>query len=239
MPYFDRLIQLTRTLVSFAHHYGARDDYEIIIVEDAKNTDGLREMLVTFMQLPIHILKMRTGQDNYTPAKQYNEGARVAKGTYLVLTNPECFHTNDILDNCDQLFKQPFDNMYVVCACRHVTNCTMNLEDFWSLRYRTGKWFQHSQERNNLLNFCSIMPAQFYQEVGGFDEEFGPGYAFADDDFRDRVKLLASAVIPADSMLVLHQEHTKFHSYVNATKYRARHERNRILYERRRSARAK
>jgi len=102
---------------------------------------------------------------------------------------------------------------------------------FELLRYKPESWYQHSCKRSKLLNFCSIISAVKYKDVGGFDEEFGPGYAFADDDFRDRV-IATCQVVTDDEMIVLHQEHRKFGSYVTPNVYRSRHDRNKKLYER-------
>ena len=237
MPYYDRLAQLERTLISFGHHYHSRDDYEIIVVEDKKNTDGLNELLARFIHLPLRWFRMGICEENHTPSKHYNEGAKIAHGQYLILTNPECLHLTDILGGCDRILAGEPEYVYIVCACRHVTRCSMGPSGFDSLSYREGSWYQHSRLRNKQLNFCSIIPAAFYRAIGGFDEEFGPGYAYADDDFRDRVKANATRLFVNDDLVVLHQEHRKFHSYVSGAEYRYRIDRNRQLYESKKVAR--
>lgn len=231
MPYFDRLAQLERTLVSFGHHYHSRADYEIVVVEDEKNTDGLNELLGRFTHLPVRWFRMETGGDTYTPSSLYNEGAKIAHGRYLILTNPECLHLTDVLSGCDRILQNASDSVYIVCACRHVTRCVMGPSGFESLTYRPGPWYQHSQKKNKLLNFCSIIPAALYRDIGGFDEAFDPGYAYADDDFRDRVLATASRLVISDDLMVLHQEHRKFHDYVNRAEYRSLLNRNKQLYE--------
>lgn len=237
MPYFDRLAQLERTLISFGHHYHSRADYEIIVVEDMKNMDGLDELLRRFIHLPLRWFRMGTGENDYTPAKQYNEGAKIARGQHLILTNPECLHLTDILSGCDRILADETEHVYIVCACRHVTRCSMGPSGFDSLTYREGSWYQHSRLRNKHLNFCSIIPATLYCAIGGFDEEFGHGYAYADDDFRDRVLATISRLVITDDLVVLHQEHHKFHSYVNGATYRSRLDRNKQLYESKKVAR--
>lgn len=237
MPYFDRLAQLERTLVSFGHHYHSRGDYEIVVIEDGKNVDGLNELLGRFTHLPLRWFRMQTDEDTYTPCSLYNEGARIARGQYLILTNPECLHLTDVLSGCDRILLNESDQVYIMCACHHVTRCVMGPSGFESLTYQDGPWYQHSQEKNKLLNFCSIIPATLYHGIGGFDEAFGPGYAYADDDFRDRVLAAASRLVISDDLVVLHQEHRKFHDYVNRAKYRERLHRNKELYESKRVAR--
>ena len=43
MPYYKRLGQLHYTLVSYVHYYKNRDDYEVVIAEDAKNANYMQE----------------------------------------------------------------------------------------------------------------------------------------------------------------------------------------------------
>lgn len=237
MPYFDRLAQLERTLISFGHHYHSRADYEIIVIEDRKNADGLNEMLGRFIHLPLRWFRMQAEGDTYTPSSLYNEGARIARGRYLVLTNPECLHLTDVLSGCDRILLNESDQVYIMCACRHGTRCVIGPSGFESLTYRAGPWYQHSREKNKLLNFCSIIPAALYHDIGGFDEAFDSGYAYADDDFRDRVMAVARRVVVSDDLVVLHQEHRKFNTYVNSAEYRSRIERNKQLYESKKAAR--
>jgi len=237
MPYYDRLAQLERTLISFGHHYHSRSDYEIIVVEDKKNVDGLNELLTRFIHLPLRWFRMEADEDTYTPSSLYNEGVRIARGRYLVLTNPECLHLTDILSGCDRILSNESNHVYIVCACRHVTKCVMGPSGFVSLTYQVGPWYQHSREQNKLLNFCSIIPAALYRDIGGFEEAYGLGYAYADDDFRDKAMAIAHRVVVSDDLVVLHQEHRKFSTYVNGAEYRSRLNRNKELYESKKAAR--
>lgn len=237
LPYFDRLAQLERTLISFGHHYHSRSDYEIIVVEDKKNVDGLNELLARFTHLRLRWFRMETGENNYMPCKQYNNGAQIARGQYLILTNPECLHLTNILSGCDEILATATDHIYIICACRHITQCIMDPTGFGSLTYQAKEWYQHSRKHNKLLNFCSIIPAALYHEISGFDEAFDSGYAYADDDFRERIVAVAQDVIVSDQLMVLHQEHRKFSTYVNRAEYQARHTQNRKLYESKKAAR--
>lgn len=233
MPYFDRLIQLRITLASFIHFYGDRDDYEVIIIEDPKNRDNAQAAVRSFAdRVIIRWLEADYKDDCYTPSPFYNQAASEARGEYLVITNPECLHYTDVLGGLDIIFEMMPD-IYAVCACQNVLKVTMNGDGFERLSFVREKWFQHSKHANKLLNFCTALSKENYERIGGFDERYAAGFAFADDDFRDRVTDAGIKIVPRDGLVVLHQRHKRFREYVSQAEYRDRHNRNQRLYKQR------
>lgn len=238
MPYYDRLAQLGRTLLSFEHFYANRNDYELVIVEDPKNKDNVRGLVGSFDKsnwpnsgvLRAQVVVSGFQGECFTPSPLYNAGVTAARGKYVILTNPECLHVKNILAGLDRAFDGG-DWTYVVCACQHITKCDLPDGRFEHMTFMPGPWFQHSEHKNKMLNFCTAMSKYDYIRVGGFDERYAEGYAYADDDFRDRVLAAGMRVVLRDDLLVLHQEHKKFHSYVSRGEYKRRHTRNRLLYE--------
>ena len=220
MPYYNREQQLWNTLYSFATRYEDRQDYEIIIMEDYKNfidkkkTKALNQVLLEFQNLPIHSF-VSSGNIIYNPSVAYNYAATVAKGKYLIITNPECMHDVDILSGLDKQFEEDSD-VYIVCAAKALNQ----VGSFW-------RWHQHSVHNNKQFHFCSALSAQNYKAIGGFDERFSEGYCFDDDAFRARILQSELKIIERDDLQVTHQWHDK----TRPPNWKQLWERNKKLFE--------
>lgn len=210
MPYYKKSRELRITLDSFISLYSGRDDYEIIVVEDYKNAKDIEENktlinLICHYESTLNIVHCNPMIDNgYNPAKLFNVGAKFAKGYIIVLTNPECSHTVDILGGLDKEFNNEagYDH-YVVCGCRNVEV----LEGWDSSKIEELKWYQHSKYRNKNYHFCSAISLKNYESLGGFDENFSKGIAYDDDDFVDSVVDAGITITQRDDLLVHHINH--------------------------------
>lgn len=203
MPYHMRAEQLRHTLESFKRLYSGRNDFEVIIVEDTKSfmvdleRTALRKVVLYYKYFfPISIITNQA--DSCNPARAYNLGGAIADGGFLILTNPECYHAVDVLAGLDQEFDIDMDS-YVLCSCLHVNKAGDDV----------GWWYQHSLYRNVGLHFCSAISTHNYDGVGGFDEGYGEGVCFEDDDFRDRVIDYGLKFVYRDDLVVVHQKHGK------------------------------
>ena len=218
MPYYDRIDLLRQTFRSFAEFYHDREDFEVVIVEDQKQTEKmqveLRELISAFQRVfPIICIKSRAGIC-YNPATAYNEGVEVSRGTFLLLTNPECRHDVNILRGLDSHFFHG-EEKYVICACKSL-----------KADGKMHMWYQHSEHRNACYHFCSAIRKDLYQSFGGFNEEYTQGYGYEDNSFRDRVITSNIPIICNDELLVTHLWHTKVHP----KDYRPLLNRNKALY---------
>lgn len=210
MPYYRRR-ELHNTLVSFLHHYGGREDYEVIVIEDDKNIseevehNALLDIINSFSpQINIRHIEANF-KDSFAPCRLFNMGAKAAIGDFLVLTNPECFHLTNVLEGFDQeLSKDP--NIYVIAACINVSyNGIINkFEDF---KYKIICWYQHSKHRNRKLHFCSVISKRLYNKIGGFDEGYASGFGREDVDFFATIVAKNITVITKDNIIVIHVNH--------------------------------
>jgi len=220
MPYYDRHVQLGKTLNTFWALYGSRTDYEIILIEDAKNAGNVtlhRNFVNTLMHFRtrINVRSMDFPKVGYNPAPLINFGVSYAKGTYIVLTNPECYHTVDILSGFDKAFAEDSD-CYIVCGCKSLTqHGTFHM------------WYQHSQYRNNCLHFCTAISRALFNLIGGFPSQFGDGYAFDDDAFRELLISKEIRFVLRDDLLVIHQHHSK----IRPANWHTLWKKNKQLYE--------
>lgn len=231
MPYWKRADQLNNTLASFAHHYkNGAGDYEVILIEDKKNRESKQEHLAMWAvverwghAVPIKVVP--SYHDCFNPAPLYNTAAECARGKYLIITNPECMHKVNILKALVGEFAKN-SSAYVICGCQNWRVDTPRIDYFLDFRGSFIRWFQHSSKWNTLYHWCSAMSKETYAEVGGFDDEFGAGYAFEDADFRDRTIDAGVPFILRDDLLVYHQRHEK----VRPKEYAKLHKRNQMLW---------
>lgn len=225
MPYLSRADLLFNTLKSYTELYLERTDWEVVLVIDNKNTvEDKTELflLVNRFLINIAMINFDKGRECYNPAPLFNTGVSVARGDILILTSPECEHKTDILSELDgEFFWKDNWKKYVVCACKN-------------LGYeQTGKgveWYQHSKKRNKKYHFCSALPKRLYKNIGGFDEEYGGGIAYDDDDFlRTLQNDKEIKIVTRDDLIAHHQYHEK--RSVTVQGYREKLERNRNYYQ--------
>lgn len=202
MPYINRLPQLTRTLVKMWGLWEFRKDWEIVLVADSKCTpgdiSGLLDLVDGFANRGGRCkVIIDTTKDRFGPTHLFNKAADKARGQYLIITNPECAPENDILAGFDVEFAVD-PNCYVVCACKSVG------QDWGFI-----KWFNHSTYKPKDFHWCSTLSRANYLSIGGFDEEFGQGWAYDDNDFRDAVRAFGLSFRRRDDLVTLHQYHAK------------------------------
>lgn len=209
-PYIFRSGQLYNTLMSFAHHYHDRNDYEVVIVEDVKNKENEEEhnLLLEVIDTFKNDIKIKLIESNFkgiNPAPLFNLGVKHSEGEYIVITNPEGFHYVNILKGLDSYFSKM--DCYVVCSCLNVTGYEMFAPEFTGFKFEPHSWYQHSKNRNAMFHFCSSLSKENYLKIGGFDERFANGYCYDDDDFRETVKRNNIPFVVDDLLLTFHQAH--------------------------------
>lgn len=214
MPYYRRSVQFRNTLVSYKFHYGSRDDIEIIVVEDFKNSvdvdehEKLNAIVGEFSGILNINCVVSDIENNYNPAPLFNHAARVAEGKFLVLTSPECFHENDIMGGFDKVLDFN-DDIYVVCGCMNVGKYPTKISEFSDFTYSNIEWYQHTEKKPRELHFCSVISKHNFNIIGGFDERFSRGINFDDTDFREVLRESGIVVTPIDDLSILHQSHSK------------------------------
>ncbi len=233
MPYLFRAKHLHNTLTSFRHHYKDRNDYEVVIMEDAKNAADEKEHLalqkvIALFKNDIEITQIIAGSpDCWNPAPLFNAGAREAKGEYFIITNPEGFHKTDVLKGLDCEFGKD-TSAYVVCACESHKQCTFDIEKYEDYKGNFHTWYQHSIHNNKRYHWCSAISKENWHKIGGFDERFGLGFAYDDDDFIASVKASGAWIVTRDDLITVHMEHGKGFRPKNL---RVLLKRNHALYE--------
>ena len=203
MPYYKRPVQLKNTLISFDNLYRDRNDYEIILIKDMKSSiqdkNDIESVLNNFGNLNIKVISGTT-EESFSPATNFNIGANMAIGEFLIITNPEGMHSANILEGLDEEFEKS-KNVYIVCSC-----LSLPVDKIKTLE---GKWYQHSVHRNSGCHFCSAISKDQYFKIGGFSDEFSAGIGYDDDDFRNKIEQAKISFVYRDDLLTLHIDHDK------------------------------
>jgi len=237
MPYHSRSDQLYNTLVSFKHFYEGREDYELIIVEDSKNVvdDLEHKKLMDVLKTFKGILNMKLIQANevrtFNPAPLYNLGFEYAEGKFIVLTSPECFHENNILDRLDSVMTY-HDDIYAVCSCKHVGLYPKRIKKFSDFDYARLGWYHHGIHKDSKLNFLSAISAYNFRLLGGFDDRFMYGIDFDDTDFRENIMRNNIKILDLDDAAVAHQKHRKDPDIFDHDEQGELYLRNKALFDR-------
>lgn len=202
MPYYNRASQLEKTLESFCDLYKDRNDFEVLLIEDSKNHANTIYhaafwKIVQSFKSKFNIYVLESTFNLLSPVRAFNYGVSQAEGQFVILTNPECLHSVDVLKGFDEEFARNED-CYVVCGCQALKqNGSFDM------------WYQHSSHRNVCLHFCTALSRTLFKLLEGFPVEFDGGYCFDDDAFREKVKRAGIPFVLRDDLLVTHQWHIK------------------------------
>ncbi len=194
-------------------------DFEVIAVDDCSHEDERLEDLVDEFPF-LKIVRLEKKDKWYVnPCVPFNVGFNHASGDKIIIQNPECLHSDDILNFVNENL---IDNDYLSFACYSLseiqTSAVLQLNDFKSfINPSTYKkisvvndgdegWYNHSLYRPKSYHFCTAITKKDLKELGGFDERFATGVAFDDDEFIHRIRLKLNVRF-IDDFVALHLWH--------------------------------
>ena len=214
VPFYNKS-SFYNTMLSYEHHYGKRDDTEVVIVEDAKTSEEDSNNLATIISKwkdVLNIKHVKAENPGYMGGRTFNIGVLLAAGEFVLLNSPECFHVTNILAGLDEEY-DTLTHKYVICACQNV------VYEGWAESFEafqpTAKceWYQHSQYNNRRLHFCSSMTRMNYLGIGGIDENYSDGQYFDDDDFLKKIIQVRIPIKLRDDLLSYHIAHDRTYQY--------------------------
>ena len=200
-------------------------DIEVVVVDDGSNEEHRLEDLT--QEFPyLKIIRLEKKDKWYVnPCIPYNIGFKYATGDIIIIQNPECYHTSDILkytlDNIDE-------ETYIAFGCYSLdkektnlltqNNTTNNPLDLVgplipSRIHIEGAlgWYNHPTIRPVAYHFCSAITRSNLNKLNGFDERYAMGIGFDDNEILCRVKRIPLRVNITESPIVLHQNHYDEH----------------------------
>lgn len=212
---------LERTLQTIA--LSAHKDLEVICTDDASNEDERFEDLAAIYPF-LKVIRVDESEKWWVnPCIPYNMAFKAATGDVVIIQNPENFWLNDIGRYVNEAIRP---NDYLAFACyalgeettKQVFSTIKVGEPHWQedtlfligpMQQKIGPngYYQHSKYRPEYFHFCSAITRKDLEDLGGFDERYGMGIAYEDNDFINRIYRKGMTVIPVDDLMVIHAWH--------------------------------
>jgi len=162
-----------------------KEKYEVIMVDNSSSDDSVNYVKKNFPFVKILVL-----DKNYGFCKPNNEGAKIAKGEYLVFLNNDTVVTKNFLM---ELVKGVLSEEGVVsCGAKLLKPITINgknLIDYAggkisldTLQMYEGMWDIDTLKYNSKkyttfgCGACVIVEKKFFLDIGGFDEYYVAGF---------------------------------------------------------------
>ena len=203
IQYFNRRNLLLNTINSIQGTSLDKKDVELIIIDDASIPEHqVDDIYSLYPDLNIKLFSFTKEEKWWAcPVIPINKGISMATGDVIVLLCGECMFVGDVLKDVQNRIKE---NDYLVYA-----TFALDKESTEKMDFKNGKgmWYQHSIYNNRGYNFCSAITKKDMLDLGGFDERYGWGASYGDDDFLLRVKRKGMNIIPIDNPLTIHQWH--------------------------------
>lgn len=206
IQYFNRRKLLLNTLDSIQKTSLDKKDIELIIVDDASNPEHqINDISLLYPDLNIKLFSFTKEEKWWScPVIPINKGIAMSTGDVIVLLCGECMFVGDILKDVQDRIKKNDYLVYATFALDKESSEKIENINYSEVR---GMWYQHSIYNNRGFNFCSAMTREDMLDLGGFDERYGWGVAYGDDDFLLRVNRKGMNIIPVDNPLCFHQWH--------------------------------
>jgi len=225
--YYNRKKQFINTLetIKKSDEIG---NIEFIVVDDASDQDHrIEDLLETYPFLKlIRVEKKDKWWTN--PSIPFNKAIKMSTGEVIILQNPECLHLGDIIKNVkDNINDSNYLTYSVYSINENTTNRLFNLNynknlsnqinDIIGTKNNIGFtnvgqecWYNHPFYRPCNYHFISAITKKNMDILGGFDERYGDGCSYDDDEFLHRVKLLGLELKIIDEVIGVHQWHNTY-----------------------------
>jgi len=224
--YFNRKNLFYETLKSISK--SKYKDIEFIAVDDGSSPDQRIDDF--YKEFPfLKVIRIEPQNKWYiNPCVPFNVGLREAKGDIIVLQNPECLHVHDVLTYVSENIN---DSKYITLSAYGLNPQLTNelpmyinkntvLELFNSLPQQvfvgwdSMGWYNHSKYRPACYHFCSAITRNNMSKLNGFDERYGNGIGFDDNEILVRIHRLGLKITIEDNISVIHQYHTSPHWFI-------------------------
>jgi len=177
VPFWKRGSTLKANLAQLKKFYPIMA-LEILIVDDGSPEPAIIDDQYPW---PVSIIRLSPKDFALNPSVPFNIGVAKASGDIIAITNPEVIHREPILARMREELEALGPSGYVCAACwdteKEVWYCHSHLcppgQKMGRARIPSGAGF----------HFLAMFYRSFYEEIGGFSEEYRDGQGFEDNDF--------------------------------------------------------
>jgi GT2 family glycosyltransferase/glycosyltransferase involved in cell wall biosynthesis len=187
---------------------GEYPNYEVIVV-DNHSSDGTEEILSQYVPADPRI-RIHVFPENLGFAGANNQAARLSRGDYLLLLNPDTIVTPGWIHRLMRVFEtHPTAGIAapVTNFSGNETKIDVDYSDLATLdRFARSNAGSHSGECFEVSVaplLCALVRCELWLSLGGLDESFRVG-TFEDDDFSLRVRRAGLKVLVAKDCFIHH-----------------------------------
>jgi GT2 family glycosyltransferase len=168
VPSYRRADALERLVASIAPQLADRPDRELIVVDDASKDPAYAALAARYPGQ----MQLLTQPKNAGPSAARNEGARIARGEYLIFTDDDCVAPPYWLDWFDNIVTQNPDADLIGGYARPLPHVKRWTPTRWApfQFLQLGIWY--SDEIVVLCSSCHLaVRKRWYERIGGFREQ--------------------------------------------------------------------
>jgi len=221
--------QLLINSLKVIEYYNKNRNIEVIVVDDCSSKEESVLNIPDLFKIPVLIVPISKEDKNWMCCcMPFNIGFSIATGDIIIIQNPENLHVGDIVGYAINNLK---DGVFLSFALY-----SMNQEDSNNLIKKTinkglfsdqeikkavgkfvGKkevwtdgdtcWYNHSKYQIAGCHLISAITRNDLEDLNGFDERYGKGFAYDDMEFRERIKRKGMIIKIIDDPLAIHQRH--------------------------------
>ncbi len=213
IPVFNK-VEFTKQCIENLALNTAYKPYEVIIIDNS-SSDGTGE----FLESLEGDVKIITNDTNFGFARSNNQGAKVAKGKYLMFLNNDTIPQPGWLDNMVKIMKErpdvavvgskliyPDNTIQHAGVAFDVTDSSVRLSHIYKGFDKEHKAVNYIREMNAVTAACMLVRKNLFLNIGMFDEGFLNGYE--DVDFCLRVREMGNKIIYNSESELYHYEET-------------------------------
>jgi len=173
MGYYNRRELLLKTLATLETTKVPHEDVEIIITDDASSLEHDISDIVENYSFKIILLKVLPSEKTWIcPVVAYNRAILKATGDWIIIQNPEVYHSGDFLSFL----------------------LTADTTKYWAMQVTAERftdfngWYSHPVHRPCFYHFCAAIHSSKLKLIGGFNNAMANGIAYDDDEILERIK---------------------------------------------------
>lgn len=179
------------------------DDMEVIIIDDGSDIsiDDI-PYLEEFRGVDIKVFSFKKEEKKWLfPAIPINKAVSMVTGDVILFQGAEIYHKHNIIDHLINNIEKNKYLVYGTFALNRDVPCETSIDS------SKGVWYQHSIHSPRNLNFCVGIMTEDMLDIGGFNEAYGVGTNWGDNDFLWRVNKKGMNIVPVDYPYVYHMWH--------------------------------
>ncbi len=178
--------------------------YELIVVDNGSSDETTSELRADGE------VKLIANPANFGFPKACNQGMAAARGEQFVILNNDVVVSHNWLDNLLNCLHSDPSHGAVGPVSNFVSGVQLHPGSYTSMEEMQQFAREHNQPNPSkwfytlrLVGFCLLIRRSVYEELGGFDEDFGRGN-FEDDDYCLRIRRAGRRLVVAGDTFVHH-----------------------------------